>query len=85
MEESKEEWKGYLIVRCGRFWKVLNVHHYIGGSFTMLDKARAYIDAITADKNHKEFKRKLKEIRKEPNIAKRTREYKKLCQTHKSL
>lgn len=84
MEESKEEWKGYIIVRSGKYWKIRNVHKYIGGSFTMLSKARAYIDAIVVNTKHKEFNRSLREIRKIPDIAKRTKEYKKLCQIHKS-
>ena len=38
MEESQEEWKGYIIVKNGPYWRVRNCNRYVGGTFNMLDK-----------------------------------------------
>lgn len=83
MEESQETWKGYLIIRDGKYWRVFKEHHYYGGLFTMLTKARAFIDAKINDDEIKEHNLAIKRIRKEPDIRKRARMYKKLCQTQK--
>lgn len=81
MEESNQEWKGYLVVRIGRFWKIKNNTQWIGGSFTTLDKAKQWINAQINKGIDKEYKRTLRDIKKEPDIRKRTRRYKELCQT----
>lgn len=85
MEESKEEWKGYIIVKEGPYWKVRNSTRYIGGTFTMLAKARAWIDATVVEKENKHFQAELRRIRKIKDLKQRTKEYKKLCQTRTSL
>lgn len=85
MEESKEEWKGYIIVKDGPYWKVRNSTRYIGGTFTMLAKARAWIDATIVENQSKEFKTALRRIRKIKDLKERSKEYKKLCQTVKSM
>ena len=81
MEESQEEWKGYIIVRYGMNWRVRNNKVYVGGTFTMLEKARAYIDVLVTNKEREEFKTALRRIRKIKDLNQRTKEYKKLCQT----
>ena len=85
MEESKEERKGYLIVRAGPYWKVRNCNRYVGGTFTMIEKARAWIDATVRINEDKEYKTALRRIRKIKDLKQRAKEYKKLCQTVKSL
>lgn len=89
MEESKEDWKGYLIYRSGKYWRVRNENYSYPGVFTMLSKARAYVDALIVNSTHKERKRvyskEIKRIREISDLNKRTKEYKKLCQTLKSL
>lgn len=85
MEESQEEWKGYIIVKDGPYWKVRNNTRYIGGTFTMLAKARAWIDATIIENQSKEFKTALRRIRKIKDLKERSKEYKKLCQTVKSM
>lgn len=84
MEESKEDWKGYLVYRQGKYWRVRNNGYTYPGVFTMLSKAREFVDSLVVDEKFKEYKRGLKRIREIPDLNKRTKEYKKLCQTHKS-
>lgn len=84
MEESKEVWKDYIIVRDGKNWKVRNCNVYVGGTFTMLCKAKAWIEAEIKRKETKKYNSELCRIRKIKDIDKRTKEYKKLCQTQTS-
>ena len=81
MEESKEIRKDFIIVRDGKNWKVRSGNIYIGGTFTMLEKARAWIDAEVIRRERKEYNSELYRIRKIKDLDKRTKEYKKLCQT----
>ena len=85
MEETQTEWKGYLIVRAGKNWKVRNCNRYIGGTFTMFEKAKAFIDAQVVDKERNAYNRELKRIRKIKDLKQRAKEYKQLCQIHQSL
>lgn len=85
MEESQETWKGYIIVRAGRNWKVRSCNKYVGGTFTELHKARAWIDARLITKEEEAYNRELRRIRKIKDLNQRTKEYKKLCQTANSL
>ena len=57
MEESQEVWKDYIIVRDGKYWRVFREHHYYGGLFTMLSKARAYVDVLVNNKEIEDYKR----------------------------
>jgi hypothetical protein len=84
MEESKEIRKDFIIVRDGKNWKVRSGNIYIGGTFTMLEKARAWIDAEVIRRERKEYNSELYRIRKIKDLDKRTKEYKKLCQTRQS-
>ena len=84
MEESKEIRKDFIIVRDGKNWKVRSGNIYIGGTFTMLEKARAWIDAEVIRRERKEYNSELYRIRKIKDLDKRTKEYKKLCQTQQS-
>ena len=81
MEESQEERKGCIIVRSGINWKVRVHNTYIGGTFTTLEKARAFVDARAVDKEREEYLTALRRIRKIKDLNQRTKEYKKLCQT----
>lgn len=81
MEESKEIRKDFIIVRDGKNWRVRSGNIYIGGTFTMLEKARAWIDAEVIRRERKEYNSELYRIRKIKDLDKRTKEYKKLCQT----
>lgn len=85
MEETQENWKGYIIIRSGPNWKVRNHNSYIGGTFTRLDKARAWIDAKIINDEHQEYLTALRRIRKIKDLKQRSKEYKKLCQIHNSL
>lgn len=80
MEESKEIWKGYIIVRQGSVWRVRNYNRYVGGSFTMLSKAKAWIDGRVNDDKESEWKTAIRRIRRIKDLNKRSKEYKKLCQ-----
>lgn len=84
MEESKEIRKDFIIVRDGKNWRVRSGNIYIGGTFTMLEKARAWIDAEVIRRERKEYNSELYRIRKIKDLDKRTKEYKKLCQTQQS-
>ena len=84
MEESKEEWKGYIIVKDGPYWRVRNCNKYVGGAFNMLDKARRWIDAEVIRHEEKEYQSAIRRIRKIKDLKQRSKEYKKLCQTLKS-
>ena len=84
MEESKEIRKDFIIVRDGKNWKVRSGNIYIGGTFTMLEKARAWVDAEVIRRERKEYNSELYRIRKIKDLDKRTKEYKKLCQTQQS-
>lgn len=85
MEESSQEWKGYLIVREGPYWKIRNKTVYVGGTFTLLNKAKEWIDTTVIQTREKEFQKSLKRIRKIVDLKQRSKEYKKLCQIHNSL
>ena len=85
MEESQEEWKGYLIVRYGMNWRIRHNKVYVGGTFTMLEKAKAYVDVLVTNKEREEYLTALRRIRKIKDLNQRTKEYKKLCQTRNSL
>jgi hypothetical protein len=50
----------------------------------MLEKARAWIDAEVIRRERKEYNSELYRIRKIKDLDKRTKEYKKLCQTQQS-
>lgn len=80
MEESQEERKGYLIVRQGPYWKVRNCNRYVGGTFTMLSKARDWVDARAVEDLDKAWKKAIRRLKKIKDLNKRTKEYKKLCQ-----
>lgn len=81
MEESSEIWKGYIIVRQGHNWAVRNCNHYVGGTFTELSKARAWIDAELVRIRENTYRRELVRIRKIKDLKQRSKEYKELCQT----
>lgn len=83
MEKQKEERQGYIIVRSGCNWKVRHVNKYVGGTFTMLEKARAYVDAQIINNQKKLYEKELRRIRKIKDLNQRTKEYKKLCQIQK--
>lgn len=85
MEETKEEWKGYIITRSGCNWKVRHCKKYVGGTFTMLEKARAYVDAQVVNSQQKFYEKELRRIRKIKDLNQRSKEYKLLCQTVNSL
>ena len=84
MEETQTEWKGYIIVKAGKYWKVRHVNVYVGGSFTTPDKSKAFIDAQVIDNARNEYNKEIKKIRKIKDLKQRTKEYKKLCQTPQS-
>lgn len=85
MEETKEEWKGYIITRSGCNWKVRHCNKYVGGTFTMLEKARAYVDAQVVNSKQRFYEKELRRIRKIKDLNQRSKEYKLLCQTVNSL
>lgn len=85
LEDSKEEWQGYVIVRDGRFWVIRNTTRYIGGRFTTIDKAKQYINAIKNTQADKEYIKNLREVRKEPDLKKRKKKFEATCQTPKYL
>lgn len=85
VEESKEEWQGFVIVRDGRFWVIKNTTRYIGGRFTTLDKAKQYINSLRNTQADKEYARNLREVRKEPDLKKRRKKFEETCQTPKYL
>ena len=85
MEETQEEWKGYIITRSGCNWKVRHCKKYVGGTFTMLEKARAYVDAQIVNSKQQFYEKELRRIRKIKDIKQRSKEYKLLCQTVNSL
>ena len=64
MEETQEEWKGYIITRSGCNWKVRHCKKYVGGTFTMLEKARAYVDAQIVNSKQQFYEKELRRIRK---------------------
>lgn len=80
MEESKEEWKGFIIIKQGPYWRVRNCRRWVGGTFTRIEKARLWINAEVNKRRRKFYKSELRRIRKIEDIRKRAREYKKLCQ-----
>lgn len=84
MEETKEEWKGFIIVRSGRFWRIRNGLVYVGGMFTDYNKAKQWVDARVINDKEKEFNKAVRELKKEPDLGKRQRKYKKLCQNKSS-
>lgn len=81
LEDSKEEWQGFIIVRDGRFWVIRNNTRYVGGKFTTLDKAKTFINSLKNTQADKEYAKNLREVRKEPDLKKRKRKYEELCQT----
>ena len=85
MEETQEEWKGYIITRSGCNWKVRHCKKYVGGTFTMLEKARAYVDAQVVNSKQQFYEKELRRIRKIKDLKQRSKEYKLLCQTVNSL
>ena len=85
MEETQEEWKGYIITRAGCNWKVRHCKKYVGGTFTMLEKARAYVDAQVVNSKQQFYEKELRRIRKIKDLKQRSKEYKLLCQTVNSL
>lgn len=85
MEETKEEWKGYIITRSGCNWKVRHCKKYVGGTFTMLEKARAFVDAQVVNSKQRFYEKELRRIRKIKDLNQRSKEYKLLCQTVNSL
>lgn len=85
MEETKEEWKGYIITRSGCNWKVRHCKKYVGGTFTMLEKARAFVDAQVVNSKQRFYEKELRRIRKIKDLNQRSKEYKILCQTVNSL
>ena len=85
MEETQEEWKGYIITRSGCNWKVRHCKKYVGGTFTMLEKARAYVDAQIVNSQQQFYEKELRRIRKIKDLTQRSKEYKLLCQTVNSL
>lgn len=82
MEESSEIWKGYVITFTGRFYSVRNSTRYVGGLFTTRAKARDFIDSYIIDLEKKQYDQALRKIRKEPDLKKRSRMYKELCQAN---
>ena len=82
MEESSEVWKGYVITFTGRFYSVRNATRYLPGMFTTRTKAREFIDRYIIDCEKKEYTKALNKIRKEPDLKKRSRMYKELCQAN---
>ena len=85
MEETQEEWKGYIITRSGCNWKVRHCKKYVGGTFTMLEKARAYVDAQMFNSKQQFYEKERRRIRKIKDLKQRSKEYKLLCQTVNSL
>ena len=85
MEETQEERKGYIITRSGCNWKVRHCKKYVGGTFTMLEKARAYVDAQVVNSKQQFYEKELRRIRKIKDLKQRSKEYKLLCQTVNSL
>lgn len=87
MEESDTEWKGFVIRYADRCYHVINKTRHVSGRFTTLQKAKAYIDArVSKETNEqalKEYNKQLKIIRAEPDLRKRSRMWKKLCQAYK--
>lgn len=84
MEDSKKEWKNFVILRQGGFWVVRNHKRFVGGRFTTRQEAERYIN-----RRREEYKRYLMssgllKIRRMP-IKIRKKEYEKLCQTIESI
>nr|DAT84260.1 MAG TPA: hypothetical protein [Caudoviricetes sp.] len=86
MEKSSEEWKGFVIVYSNKLYRVKNFKKYFEDSFTTLARAKDFIDKKLYNEQLKEdaknYRDTLAEIKKEPDINKRTRMYKKLCQAN---
>lgn len=84
MEEQNENGEKIVVVPSGKYWKVKNVNHYYDNTFTEYAKAVKFAEGKKAEIEESKFKAALRQIKKEPDLGKRTREYKKLCQTRKS-
>ena len=52
--------------------------------FTTEGKAQQYIDAVKVNEEQRQFDAELKDIRKETDVNKKMKRYKKLCQTKSS-
>jgi hypothetical protein len=52
--------------------------------FTDYNKAKQWVDARVINDKEKEFNKAVKELKKEPDLGKRQRKYKKLCQNKSS-
>lgn len=79
MEESTTEWKGYKIIRQGKFLRVLKNTRWIDNTFLTIKQAKDWIDLEVETEALKEHNRAIKRLRKEPDIRKRMRMYKELC------
>lgn len=84
MEEQTEDRSSLIVVKCGKYWKVRNGNIYYDCSFTEPFRAENFLKMKENEIAEKKFKKALNKIRKEPDIRKRERKYKKLCQTKKS-
>lgn len=85
MEESSEEWKTFIIYfDDDGSYKVKKPHKLYDCSFTSRKLARAFVDrTIIAEElaeKTREYNAAMREIRKEPDLAKRSRKYRQLCQ-----
>lgn len=85
MEEQDKDRKKIVVVASGKYWKVRNVNYYYDNTFTEYSKAVKFAEAKEREIEEENFNKALRQIRKEPDLGKRTREYKKLCKAKKSL
>lgn len=79
--ESKEEIRSsFIIVRLGSFFAVRRVHKPVGGRFMSEQDAKIFVDKRVNELYNKLCELELKRIRKIPNLKKRCKEYRRLCQ-----
>lgn len=79
--ESKEEIRSsFIIVRLGSFFVVRRVHKPVGGRFISEQDAKNFVDKRVNELYNMEYESELRRIRKIPDLKKRSKEYKKLCQ-----
>lgn len=80
MESKKEIRSSFIIVRLGSFFVVRRVHKPVGGRFMSEQDAKNFVDKRVNELYNRAYELELKRIRKIPDLKKRCREYRKLCQ-----
>ena len=79
MEKQEQIRSSYKIIYKDRFYVVYVGRGNLQGYFTTEAKAEEFIECKVVEKLDKYFKSLIREMKKEPDIRKRTRMWKKIC------